>query len=58
MTWMLVVRMTVKVILESRKERRRGERKEEKGGTYILISTVVVAWIRVRRKIREGKSER
>lgn len=41
--WMSVVRMTIKVMLESRKKGKGGERKDEKGGTYILITTVVVA---------------
>jgi len=43
MVWMIVVRMTIKVILESRGKRKGRERKREKRGTYILITTVVVA---------------
>jgi len=35
--------MTIKVMLEFRKKRREREGKSEKGGTYILITTVVVA---------------
>lgn len=55
---MVVVRITIKVILEGGKKRRGGEQKDEKGGTYILVTTVVVAWIRVRRKVGEGRNER
>jgi len=58
MVWIIVVRITIKVILENRKERKGKERKNEKRGTYILITTVVVAWIRIRRKVRERGSER
>jgi len=58
MVWMIVVRITIKVILENRNKRRGRERKNEKRGTYILITTVVVAWIRIRRKVRERRSER
>jgi len=58
MIWMIVVRITIKVILENRKKRKGGERKNEKRGTYILITTVVVAWIGIRRKVRERRSER
>lgn len=54
---MTVVRITIKVILERGKRGRRRDQKEEKGGTYILITTVVVAWIRVGRKMRERKNE-
>jgi len=56
--WMIVVGITIKVILENRKKRKGRERKNEKRGTYILITTVVVAWIRIRRKMRERRSER
>jgi len=58
MVWMIVVRITIKVILENGKKRRGRERKNEKRGTYILITTVVIAWIGIRRKARERRSER
>jgi len=58
MVWIIVVRITIKVILEDGKRRKERERKNEKRGTYILITTVVVAWIRIRRKMRERRSER
>jgi len=53
-----VVRITIKVILENGKKRKRRERKNEKGGTYILITTVVVAWIRIRGKMGERRNAR
>jgi len=56
--WMIVVGITIKVILETRKKRKERKRKNEKRGTYILITTVVVAWIRIRRKMRERRNER
>jgi len=43
MVWVIVVRITIKVILENGKKRREIGRRKEKGGTYILITTVVVA---------------
>jgi len=58
MAWMIVVRITIKVILENRKKRNGREQKKEKRGTYILITTVVVAWIRIRRKMKERRRER
>jgi len=56
--WIIVVRITIKVILENRKKREGRERKNEKRGTYILITTVVVAWIRIGRKVRKKRRER
>jgi len=58
MVWMIVVRITIKVMLENRKKGEGRERKNEKRGTYIMITTVVVAWIRIRRKMRERRRER
>jgi len=55
--WMIVVGITIKVILENRKKRKERERRNEKRGTYILITTVVVAWIRIRGKVGERRSE-
>jgi len=58
MVWMIVVGITIKVILENRKKREGRERKNEKRGTYMLITTVVVAWIRIRGKVGERRRER
>jgi len=43
MTWMMVVRITIKVMIESGRKRRGREQKDEKRGTYMLITTVVIA---------------